>query len=225
MKPAGCPEKSFPLQRRILSDDVVEYLIDMILNGAIKPGGKIVELQVAHVLNVSQATVREALKELEVRGFLESRPFRGTYVRKFTVEGIQDYFRTRTELEVLAAAWASENGFRHMDRPGMEGCLDEMAKYLNQEDHVLFRKKDMEFHQTLVHGAGSEALLSAWKALSHSYWAYFGLHFEQMRYNLKDQMEKHKAIYRILLTGDSAALKKALQDHYVDIRLIEEKKD
>ena len=106
------------VQRRVLSDDVVEYLIDAILDGTLQPGEKVVELQAARMLDVSQATVREALRELEVRGFLESRPFRGTYVRKFTIRGLQDYFRTRTELEILAARFGED---RQRDRCEQHG--------------------------------------------------------------------------------------------------------
>jgi len=173
------------------------------------------------MLDVSQATVREALRELESRGFLESRPYRGTYVRKFTIHGMQDYFRTRTELEILAAKWAMETDFRTMDCAHLKECLSDMGAYLDAGDHVAFRKKDMEFHQTIVKGSGSESLLSAWNALCHSYWAYFGLHFEQKKYNLGDQMEKHKAIYDLLLLGRLDDLRKAILDHYVSIDLID----
>lgn len=211
---------SVSVHRRVLSDNVVEYLIDMILTGTFQPGEKIVELQVARALDVSQTTVREALRELEAQGFLESRPFRGTYVRKFTLEGIQDYFRTRTELEVLAVQWAAEHRFETMDRRRLEGCLNDMKSFVEEEDHVSFRKKDVEFHRTIVRGSGSDSLFAAWNALSHSYWAYFGLHFEKAQYNLEEQMGKHRGIYDVLFLEKTDAFRKAIQDHYVDIGII-----
>ncbi len=213
-------EKNIILKRRVLSDDVVDYLIDAIMKGDFPPGSKIVELQVARTLSVSQATIREALRELETQGFLESKPFKGTFVRKFTVEGLKDYFRTRTELELLAAGWAMEIGFRRMDIPRLEQCLREMTQAVTEENHVAFRKKDMELHRTLVEGSGSPSLLSAWSALCHSYWAYFGLYFEQKQYNLEDQMEKHSAIYTLLLAGRLDELKTSIENHYVDISFI-----
>ncbi len=208
------------LQRRVLSDDVVEYLIDAIMNGEFPPGSKIIELQIARALGVSQSTIREALRELETRGFLQSQPFKGTFVRKFTVEGLKDYFRTRTELEVLSAKWALENKFQTMNLDEMKKCLQEMEKYVSEKDHVAFRKKDIGFHRNLVEGSGSPSLFSAWNALSHSYWAYFGLFFEQQQYNLQDQMEKHTSIYNIMLSGHLEELKKAIDIHYVDISFI-----
>ena len=213
------------LQRRVLSDDVVEYLIDAIMRGEFPPGRKIIELQVARTLSVSQSTIREALRELENRGFLQSQPFIGTFVRQFTVEGLKDYFKTRTELEALAAKWALENSFKVMNTSQMEQGLKEMERYVSEKDHVAFRKKDIEFHRTLVEGSGSPSLFSAWNALSHSYWAYFGLFFEQQQYKLQDQMEKHTSIYNILLSGRLEEFKKAIDSHYVDISFILQKID
>ncbi len=208
------------LKRRVLSDDVVEYLIDAIMKGDFPPGSKIVELQVARLLEVSQSTIREALRELETRGFLESKPFRGTFVRKFTLEGLKDYFKTRTELELIAARWAVENDFASMDLVRIERCVQEMGRFVVKEDHVAFRKKDMEFHKTLVEGSGSPSLLSAWSALCHSYWAYFGLYFEQKQYNLADQTGKHAAIFALLSAGRLDELRESIESHYVDISVI-----
>jgi len=209
-----------PLKKRVLSDDIVEYLIDAIMKGDFPPGSKIIELQAAKMFEVSQSTIREALRELEIRGFLESKPYKGTFVRKFTIEGLKDYFRTRTELEVLAAKWAAEKGLRTIYIPGMDRLLQDMERFVSEENHVAFRKKDMEFHKTLVESSESKSLLSAWNALSHSYWAYFGLYFEKQQYNLEDQMEKHLAIYSILKTGHPEELKEAIESHYVDISYI-----
>jgi DNA-binding GntR family transcriptional regulator len=208
------------IKKRVLSDDIVEYLTDAIMRGDFPPGSKIIELQAAKMFSVSQSTVREALRELESRGFLESKPYKGTFVRRFTIEGLKDYFRTRTELELLAAEWAAGGDPKTVNVAGMESLLQEMAGVVSEKNHVAFRRMDMEFHRTIVKNSGSSSLLSAWSALSHSYWAYFGLYFEEQQYNLGDQMEKHLAIYDILKSGRMDSLKEAIQSHYVDISYI-----
>ena len=80
------------------------------------------------MFSVSQATIREALRELEARGFLESKPYKGTYVRAFTVEGLKDYFRTRTEIEVLASKWAAEGGLARVNFSELEALLKDMER-------------------------------------------------------------------------------------------------
>jgi DNA-binding GntR family transcriptional regulator len=73
-----------PLVRRVLREEIKEYLIDAILRGRLRPGDRIIEMRIAQDLGVSQTPVREALRDLELLGFVTSAPFRGTRVRAFT---------------------------------------------------------------------------------------------------------------------------------------------
>ena len=213
------------LKRRIRSDDVVDYLIDAILRGDFKPGTKIVELHAAKLLDVSQATIREAFRELKAKGFLESRPFKGSYVRCFTAKGLKDYFRTRTEIEMLAAGWALDQEARSMDWNSLEDCIKKMQSYVEDGDHVAFRKMDMVFHHTLVSGCESPSLLAAWEALNHSFWAYFGIYLEQQNYRLGNQAEMHHSILECLRLGEFDKLRENLTGHYVDVSAVLEATD
>lgn len=216
----GFKKASTEIKKRVLSDNIVEFLTDAIMRGDFPPGSKIIELHAAKMFSVSQSTIREAFRELETRGFLESKPYKGTFVRRFTIEGLKDYFKTRTELELLAARWAADDNVKTVNISGMEPLLKDMGRFVSEKNHVEFRKMDMEFHRMIVRNSGSSSLLSAWSALAHSYWAYFGLFFEKQQYDLEDQMEKHLAIYDILKNGRMEKLKEAIQNHYVDISYI-----
>ena len=78
------------LQRRLLlHEEVSQYIKETILTGELKPGDRIVESRLAQELGVSQAPVREALRELEFRGLVEQKPFSGTYVKQVTVKEIR----------------------------------------------------------------------------------------------------------------------------------------
>ena len=60
------------LQRRLLlHEEVSQYIKETILTGELKPGDRIVESRLAQELGVSQALVREALRELEFSGMVE----------------------------------------------------------------------------------------------------------------------------------------------------------
>ncbi|MDR1658982.1 MAG: GntR family transcriptional regulator [Desulfovibrio sp.] len=209
------------LKQRSRSDDVVDYLIDAILRGDFKPGDKIRELHTARMLDVSQATVRQALRELRARGLLLSRPFKGSCVRPFTEQGLRGYFRVRTELEVLAARWILEAAAEgESERPGWSGlraCIGSMAGHIRRKDHAAYRKADMRFHRLLVEASGNDALLAAWDALGHSFWAYFGLYFEQRLDDLSRQIGMHEAIVENLESGDIRDFGKKLRSHYVDV--------
>ena len=74
--------------RRVLREEIREQLVDDILSGRLPPGTRIVETRLAQEFGVSQAPVREALRDLELFGFVISSPFRGTQVREITTEDL-----------------------------------------------------------------------------------------------------------------------------------------
>lgn len=82
--------------------------METILTGELKPGDRIVESRLAQELGVSQAPVREALRELEFSGLVEQKPFSGTYVKQVTVKEIRQFYEVRAALERLGAECAAQ---------------------------------------------------------------------------------------------------------------------
>ena len=62
------------LKRLSLREQVRDALLRDIINGAYKPGDRLVEMKIARDLGTSQAPVREALRELDALGFVASGP-------------------------------------------------------------------------------------------------------------------------------------------------------
>ena len=71
------------VRTRSLADQVANSIVEGIANGAIAPGQKIIEVDLATQLQVSRAPVREALKILEAQGIVVGRPHRGVRVVDF----------------------------------------------------------------------------------------------------------------------------------------------
>ena len=86
------------INKKKLKDDVFASLQGAILGGELKPGDRIVETKIASEMGVSQVTVREALKELEHFGLIESKPYQGTYVKKLTKKELRDSYDARLVL-------------------------------------------------------------------------------------------------------------------------------
>src|SRR6202011_5023927 len=78
--------KSRTTERRLFREEIREQLIDDILTGRLPPGTRIIETRLAQEFGVSQAPVREALRDLALFGFVISSPFRGTQVREVSPE-------------------------------------------------------------------------------------------------------------------------------------------
>ena len=86
-----------------LSGQVREYILTKILNGEFEPGERLIEMKIAHQMQTSQAPVREAIRELEATGLLETLPNRGSRVRKVSNQELFDIYDVRAQLEGYAA--------------------------------------------------------------------------------------------------------------------------
>src|SRR3990172_7822000 len=91
------------ISRSVLSAQVKERLLEAILDGRYPPGARIVETRVARELGTSQAPVREALRDLEALGVVETTAFRGARVRRPSAAELLEAFEIRAELESLGA--------------------------------------------------------------------------------------------------------------------------
>lgn len=129
---------------------VVALLREAILSGAIKGGEQIVEAKLAQQFGVGQGLIREALIELEHRGFVQRTPFSGTTVPTLTLEDAQQIFEVRIELEPLAfslaATRASERDIASLSELNEKTKVEAKAEDLEGffESHLDFRKKVWE---------------------------------------------------------------------------------
>src|SRR3984893_11915723 len=94
-------------ERRVFREEIRDQLIEEILSGRLPPGTRIVETRLAQQLGVSQAPVREALRDLALFGFVVSSPFRGTQVRKIETSDLLEIYPIRAALEGVAARAAA----------------------------------------------------------------------------------------------------------------------
>src|SRR3954453_18189120 len=98
------------LSRPMLRDQIKDAIVERILNGDYAPGERIVEIRVAQEFGVSQAPVREALRELELLRLVVSEPFRGARVREVTAGGLAEIYPVRGALEGGAAGAGTPGG-------------------------------------------------------------------------------------------------------------------
>jgi len=151
------------LKRTCMRDQIREVLVARILDGTYPAGTQLKELTLAREFNVSQAPIREALRELEGSGLVTSERFRGTRVRGADFDEMRESYELRIMLEVrsveLAAPYAREllDELDHLVRV-MESALkvDDQERYI---DHAL------RFHRRLVESSRNRTFLRLWDSL------------------------------------------------------------
>lgn len=154
---------SMTISRTVLREQVKEVLLERILRGDLEQGERLVETRLARELGTSQAPVREALRDLELLGLVESEPFRGARVRAVDDSQLLPVFPVRAVLEELAAGGAARKADR--DVHALDRELDAMREAAAAADWRTQIAHDVAFHRTLVELAGNESLLQSWLVL------------------------------------------------------------
>ena len=91
-----------------LRDVIFQTLRKEILHGNLKPGERLMEIQLANRLGVSRTPVREAIRMLELEGLVINMPHKGAQVAKITEKDLQDVLEVREGLEEMAVRLACE---------------------------------------------------------------------------------------------------------------------
>ncbi len=88
-----------------LREVVSETLRQAIKDGVLKPGERLMEIQLADELGVSRTPIREAIRKLELEGFVVMVPRRGTYVADISLKDIAQVFEIRMPWKNWLPAW------------------------------------------------------------------------------------------------------------------------
>jgi DNA-binding GntR family transcriptional regulator len=192
------PGTTVSIARTVLREQVKEVLLERILSGELKAGERLVETRIASELGMSQAPVREALRDLELLRLVESEPFRGARVRAVGDEQLLAVFPVRRVLEELAAREAARKAAG--DVAALEREVALMQRAAVSGDWRTQISHDLAFHRTVAEMADNEVLLQCWLVLGVEvstafavYWTYF----DQMQL-----VDFHTPIVEAIRTGD-----------------------
>ncbi|HEX8940552.1 MAG TPA: GntR family transcriptional regulator [Candidatus Limnocylindrales bacterium] len=156
--------RSAPISRSTLSDQVKEYLLQAIMAGEFAPGSRIVETRVARDLGISQGPVREALRDLEALGVIESTAFQGARVRHPSKAELLEAYGIRAELESLGARLALPR-VTDADLEELQDLVSEMLRAATLGDTRAEARIDATFHTRVIEIAGNTTLQRVWRYL------------------------------------------------------------
>ncbi|MGP1683327.1 MAG: GntR family transcriptional regulator, partial [Giesbergeria sp.] len=97
------------IEPRLLAEEVLERLRDLIIQGELAPGVKLNERVLCERLRTSRTPVREAIKYLASEGLVELLPNRGAIVTPITAATVREMFVLLGALEALAGELACAN--------------------------------------------------------------------------------------------------------------------
>lgn len=198
-------DRRLPALRKIghksLKQEVTERVKAAIYAGELKPGERVTELGLAAKVGVGQATIREALIELEHEGYIERRGPRKTYVTSLTQKQIEDIYTVRLPLELLAVRMTAARKGEGLE--GADRACRAMTAAAEAGDTNTFYLADLEFHRTLWAATGNTALAEVFDHVAPKVFA-FGMmqHVNPGREHLAKVAREHEALLELIRAGD-----------------------
>jgi DNA-binding GntR family transcriptional regulator len=166
---ARIERQAAPLRR-----NVVDALRGAIIDGRLAPGARLTERALIEMTGVSRTVIREALRQLESEGVVETIPNRGPVVRKLTLAEAKDLYLIRSVLEGLAARMFVTNAAA-ADVVALRQALDRTYDAYRGGDPDTILTEKNQFYDILFRGAGSETLSSMIGTLHARIWRWRAL--------------------------------------------------
>ncbi|PTT70785.1 FadR/GntR family transcriptional regulator [Arthrobacter sp. HMWF013] len=211
-----------PARHGNVFEETIERLLQNIKLGLFAVGEKLPpERELAELLGVSRATLRDALAELQKAGYVEVQRGRygGTYVCGRPSAGpgsfpeldpaeVEDILTFRNVLEPAAASLAAKATLSPSQRSHLLKTLAEVASAPAE----LYRPKDARFHVAIAEVTGSPSLARA-VADVRSKVSDLLDRIPLLEPNLEHSNQQHQAIMDAILRGDGEEAFRMAQDH------------
>ena len=194
-----------------LRDVVFENLREAIVEGKLKPGQRLMEVQLAEQLGVSRTPVREAIRKLELEGLVVMLPRKGAYVANVSLKDVIDVLEIRASLEGLAASLAAER-ISDEDIKKLEAIVDEFKEGVSESDVESLLKKDVEFHECIFKATNNKKLHQFINSLWEQVYRFRVTYISDYDSTV-NIIEEHKMILDAIKRGDSEVAKKHAMEH------------
>lgn len=196
-------------------NEIAQRVVESILAQQLAPGERLGEQELADLFQVSRTLVREALMQLQARGFVEVRPRRGWYVVEPSVAEARDAFAAR---RIVEAGMLSPEG----DAPPEGRPLQQVARALRQhieQEREAIRQADAatrafmlaDFHVCLAENMGHRLLCGVLRDLTARTTLAATLY--QSTHDAQQSCDEHAAIVEAMEAGDLALARQRMLAH------------
>ncbi len=158
-----------------LRDVVFNTLRQAILRGELKPGERLMEIQLANKLGVSRTPIREAIRKLELEGLVLMIPRKGAEVAEITEKSLRDVLEVRRALEELAVELVCVK-ITDEQIQDLKGAAEDFKASLKEGDITRIAEADVKFHDVIYMATDNQKLI-------------------QLLNNLREQMYRYRVEY------------------------------
>ena len=203
-----------------LRDVVFNTLRQAILRGELKPGERLMEIQLANKLGVSRTPIREAIRKLELEGLVVMIPRKGAEVAEITEKNMLDVLEVRRALEELAVKLACER-ITEEEIQELKDAADAFQKILSEKDITKIAEADEAFHDVIFKSTGNDRLIQLLNSLREQMYRYRLEYLKREEYH-PQLLEEHQQIIDRITRKDQSEAAELIDRHIgnqVDVML------
>ena len=189
---------------------IAERVVEAILAQKLAPGERLGEQALAENFAVSRTMVREALMQLQARGFVEVQSRRGWYVVEPSAEEARDAFSARRIVEAGILAESEGRPLQNVIRKLRDHIADEQ-RAIEAADAATRAFLLADFHVCLAEQMGQQLLVDVLRDLTARTTLAATLY--QSRHEAGQSCAEHGAIVAALEAGDTARARALMIDH------------
>ena len=138
-----------------LRKQVEDKLRQAIVTGHFRPGDHLPDRVLCETFQVSRTVVREAVRQLEAEGLIETLSHKGSFVRAMSVREAEQIYDVRAVLEALAAKSFARNA-TEAQIAELRAVFEEFEKVPKAKTAVNVLDIKQRFYEILLRGCGNE---------------------------------------------------------------------
>lgn len=200
-----------PIAWRSLHETVTARLRDLIVEGHLPEGSRIVEKQLCDQLQVSRTPLREAFKVLAVEGLIEIQPNRGAIVSRIGPREARDMLTVVSRLEALAGELACANA-TDPEIAGVRALHDRMIELFAKRERLPYFAVNQSIHLEIVRIARNDVLRAMHTQL-HARMKRIRFRGNDIPHNWAAAVADHEKIIAALEARDGPRLAALLERH------------
>jgi len=186
-------------------------LREMIANGRLKPGYRLVLRPIAKRLGMSVGPVQEAIRRLEQEGLVETVDGWGSRVAQASLEDIREAYLYRRAIECEAARLACENMAPHFaaDLRRLAQELDTLAETPHDESTMKrYAEADCELHRLIARATGVTRFVKALESLQ-----LYEIVWRNVVETLDARHVPHAPLVEAIIAGNPQQAEDAMRNH------------
>lgn len=183
-----------------IRNQIYKIIRNSLWRGEYAPGQRLQEVELANLLHVSRSPVREALKQLVSDGLVIEIPNKGVYVKKFTVQDIDEIFDVRLMLESYAIR-RSPQYMSDGQRAQLLTILRSLEDHYGRQDLDGYVSDDDDLHKLIIR-LGGNSLVDDLYYRVRSMNQQFRIRSLSSHNRFHDSMLEHRDLITALVTGE-----------------------